>query len=61
MKKSKQIQRKNNGTIAKIFAIIAKICHSEKFAMFAKFSLCVIAISFLNNKINNNNNNKTFF
>ena len=25
------------------FAIIVKICHSENSAMFAKFSLCVIA------------------
>ena len=31
------------GLIAKIFAIIAKFAHSENFARFAKFSLCVIA------------------
>ena len=29
--------------IAKIFASLAKIRHSENFAMFAKFSLCLIA------------------
>ena len=30
------------GPIAKIFASLAKIRHSENFAMFAKFSLCLI-------------------
>ena len=31
------------GPLAKIFASLAKIRHSENFAMFAKFSLCLIA------------------
>ena len=44
---------------AKNFSSLAKIRHSENFAMSAKFSLCLLKIFFLNfflekqNKINN--------
>ena len=46
------------------FAIIAKIEHCKNFAMFAKFSLCLIANFFFfekKNLINNKNKNKNNF
>ena len=50
--KAKQWGHNENSLSWRKIAMIAKFAHSENFARFAKFSLCVIAIFFFFEKQN---------